>query len=166
MKRTLRQLLREVAAGECGPAISARAQDLLDGKPPPGIRKKAEQLGVGYLLMTKRKVEEIAAAAEAARRMRADVWAENLRLNPSWLYGVCDCGCGWYFRYDQEGELDHWIPLSQGGPNTRENGWRLRRVCHRAKTDKRPDRETWNAKRKAYCERAGVPFVPMREKHL
>jgi 5-methylcytosine-specific restriction endonuclease McrA len=87
--------------------------------------------------------------------------------------GRCDCGCGAAFRSATEGELDHWIERSQGGPDRRENGWRLLSDCHFRKTNNLPPvgapggskaRATWNARRLAYCRRASIPFVERRVK--
>ncbi len=106
--------------------------------------------------------EESAAMAKA----RAAVWAWNIEHNRIPLvWGsrpVCDCGCGRQFWAADHGEFDHWIERSQGGPDTRENGWRLHHDCHEQKTANRPSRREWNRRRQRYCIAAGIPFVERR----
>jgi 5-methylcytosine-specific restriction endonuclease McrA len=98
----------------------------------------------------------------AIRMMHDDVWRWNVFHSD----GRCDCGCGYLFRTKQEGELDHWKGRRGPGAHTRANGWRLRRECHEKKDGRRPippDEPLFNARRRAYCERAGIPFVPRKE---
>jgi 5-methylcytosine-specific restriction endonuclease McrA len=107
---------------------------------------------------------EVAAKAS----MRAAVWAWNLTntSDPTAPHGRCDCGCGYTFRHAEDGELDHW----KGGSSrehTRENGWRIRRECHEQKDGRRRlpfGAAPFNYRRKAYCARAGIPFVPRKER--
>ncbi len=164
MKREIWQLLRDVSRGEIGPVISKRAQELIDGKEPPGIRRRPEQLGSAYAFAKARHEQLNEEEDQAKRRMREEVFRWNL-INTAELgapYGRCDCGCGYAFRHADEGECDHWIPRSQGGKHTRENGWRLRHWCHEDKTRERPSRLIWNSRRLAYCMAAGVAHMPRR----
>lgn len=176
--RELRELLRDVARGELGPAIAARAQALLDrkeSKETTGPKKKTEQLGAGYAhAKTRRAIEEVRETF-AKREMHDAVFAWNREhtRGPGAFHGRCDCGCGGAFKHAADGECDHWIERSQGGEHTRANGWRLLSACHDAKTNNRPPpdappgwngRREWNARRERYCARAGIPFVPRREK--
>lgn len=122
--------------------------------------------------------EDVSAGRKEARKrsrilMHQAVWDWNLAntAGPGAWAGKCDCGCGRAFRHTQSGQLDHWIPRSQGGPDTRENGWRLSATCHAHKTANETilaDGQTgpavgWNERRRAYCERAGIPFVERRK---
>lgn len=161
MNREIRDLLRDVARGEIGPAVSKRAQDLLDGKPPPGIARPPGSLGTAYAEIVAHRIQRRTERERTKLEMHEDVWAWNIEHG-----ATCDCGCGYRFRHADEGECDHWLERSQGGEHTRENGWRLSHVCHRMKTDNHPDRADWNERRRAYCQRAGIPFVSRKEKHL
>lgn len=105
---------------------------------------------------------------EAIRLMHFKVWAYNQVQTYSLgsPFGRCDCGCGYAFRHSLDGELDHWKGRHGADAHTRENGWRLRRECHEMKDGRRPipaGEPTFNERRKAYCERAGIPFVPRKE---
>jgi 5-methylcytosine-specific restriction endonuclease McrA len=103
--------------------------------------------------------DEMSAAREV-------VWAWNIahnRVEAVWgSHPACDCGCGRTFYGEQGGEFDHWIERSQGGPDTRENGWRLHPDCHAQKTANKPSRQEWNRRRFAYCVKAGIPFIERR----
>lgn len=105
---------------------------------------------------------------EAIRRMHGEVWLWNLThtKSSSAPCGRCDCGCGYAFRHLEEGELDHWKGRRGPDAHTRPNGWRLRVRCHEEKDGRRPrapGSPTFNERRRAYCERAGIPFVPRKE---
>ncbi len=165
-RRELRQLLRDVAAGEIGPGISKRAQELINGKPPPGIEKRLEQLGTAYAFAKAQHARRKQERREALRRMHQEAFAWNREHSADELapHGRCDCGCGLAFRHAEDGACDHWVPRSQGGPHVRENGWRLTHVCHRMKGEDHPSRAAWNERRQRYCDWAGIPFVPRRER--
>lgn len=166
MKRELRALLLDVARGEIGPAVAARAQELLERKGTKAApKKKAGQLGAAYEHAKKRRQGEDAAETAAKREMHDAVWRWNLHWTASTTapHGRCDnAECQKPFRFFDDGDCDHWIERSQGGEHTRANGWRLCRECH---TDKDgPDRAAWNRRRKTYCERARILFVARRER--
>jgi hypothetical protein len=116
----------------------------------------------------KTRAERHAEANAAAGAMRAAVFAWNLATtaDESAPHGRCDCGCGYAFRHAEDGECDHW----KGGSSrehTRANGWRLRRECHEQKDGRRPMEPgavSFNARRRAYCDRAGIPFAPRKER--
>lgn len=128
-------------------------------RPPPEKRANPR---LAYV--TKRKNREERDEAEAKRAMHDECFAWNLRNTRDTLApcGRCDCGCGGRFTSPGEGECDHWIERSQGGEHTRANGWRLLARCHHRKTENDPDRPAWNDRRRAYCERAAVPYVERR----
>jgi hypothetical protein len=140
---------------------------------------KKTSLGTAADFAAARRAQEDEAEDQAKRDMRAAVFDWNIAHTggPGVRFGRCDCGCGYVFRHAEEGECDHWIERSQGGEHTRENGWRLRTECHHEKTNERPPldigpgaalqssaRGIWNLRRQDYCKRAGIPFVPRREK--
>lgn len=69
----------------------------------------------------------------------------------------CECGCGRvlggsHFAY--AAELDHFFPKSRTR-QTVKTCWAITRMCHRDKTDNRPDRETWLRKFIAHANRHG-----------
>jgi hypothetical protein len=106
--------------------------------------------------------------AKAKRRMHDEVWEWNLRHTVGFgaAYGRCDCGCGYPFRSRDEGECDHWKGRKGPDAHTRENGWRLRKECHEEKDGRRPmtpGADSFNERRRVYCARAGIPFVPRKE---
>lgn len=114
-------------------------------------------------LETRRRRKE-SAEAQALEDMHDQVWAWNLvhtSVPGSAYYGRCDCGCGRPFRSYTHGECDHWVERSQGGADTRANGWRLLPECHEEKTNAK-DRRPWNERRRLYCERAGISYVERR----
>jgi hypothetical protein len=166
VNREVLELLRDVARGEIGPAISARARALMEPKKSPAPKKRPRELGEAYAHAVARRKREDLEEAEAKATMRADVWTWNLAhtRDAAAPNGRCDCGCGYVFRHADEGECDHWKGRRGPDAHTRGNGWRLAFGCHVHKTLNRPDVATWNAKRKAYCERAGIAFVPRRER--
>jgi 5-methylcytosine-specific restriction endonuclease McrA len=142
-------LKREGAAG---------AARLLREEEAARLRRLAKSL-------PRRKAAAVEDAAELAakRAMHDDVFAWNLANTTDELapHGRCDCGCGGRFSSEAEGECDHWIERSQGGPHTRANGWRLLPRCHHKKTGN-VDRPGWNLKRARYCVLAAIPYVERR----
>ncbi len=163
VKRAVRDLLRDVAAGEVGPAVAARAKELLGPRRKPGP-KKPRPASVAFAAARRRQEDD--AELEAVLAMHSAVWALNriLTADRAAPAGRCDCGCLIAFRHADEGELDHWIERSQGGEHTAANGWRLSKEHHWDKTANRPSRADWNQRREEYCRKAGVPFVPRRER--
>lgn len=168
MKKALRDLLLDVARGEIGPAVAARAHALLagDGDEAPAP-EKAPIPSLSYV--DERRAREAQEEAEAKRRMREAVWAWNREWtsSPAAPFGRCDCGCGYAFRHAEEGECDHWKGRVGPDAHTRENGWRLRRECHEQKDGRRPmppGAIPFNARRQVYCARAEIPFVPRKER--
>lgn len=172
-------------------AATERIRAFEDGaKPTAAERKALFLLAAGGRLFSPKKTSLGAAADHAAARRRQEekdevqakidmheacfAWNRANTADRFAPHGRCDCGCGYAFRHANEGECDHWIELSQGGENTRENGWRLRAECHFEKTNERPPmdvgplriapRAIWNMRRADYCRRAGIPFMPRREK--
>jgi hypothetical protein len=158
--------------------ITAAIERLQSGRLTREQRRAAMLLGGGSVqkgpakrldLPGKTKRERKAEANAAAGAMRAAVFVWNLAstADESAPHGRCDCGCGYAFRHPDDGECDHW----KGGSSrehTRANGWRLRRECHEEKDGRRPmppGAISFNARRRAYCERAGIPFVPRKELH-
>ena len=134
-------------------------------RPPPEKRIAAVDLA------NARQRETIRNIATAKAKMRRAVWAWNLAhtLGLGAPFGHCDCGCGYAFRFPDEGECDHWKGRKGEGAHTRENGWRLRDLCHRQKdgrAKREPGSPTFNERREAYCKRAGIPFVPRKELFL
>lgn len=73
-----------------------------------------------------------------------------------------------------EGEVDHKIPCSLGGDNSRSNGWLLCRLCHAPKTkqdirqtrkaDRQRDRSTGAIKPKGAIKSAGFQKSDKRPK--
>lgn len=166
MNRDLRALLVDVAAGEIGPSIAARARALLQPAKRATPKRKPQELGEAYAHAVARQAREMVEEGEAKARMREEVFLWNLAhtRDESAPFGRCDCGCGYNFRHATEGECDHWKGRRGPEAHTRANGWRLSFGCHVHKTLNKPDVPHWNAKRKNYCERAGIPFVPRRER--
>lgn len=173
MKRELRELLRDVARGEIGPEVARRAAELLEPRRRAAPRRRAGELGAAHAHAETRRRAEQDAVPEARKAMWAAVLAWNIvqTRGPGAPRGRCDCGCGAAFRHATDGEVDHWVERSQGGEDTRENGWRITTDCHWRKTNNRPPvgadersdaRAAWNERRAAYCVRADVPFVPRR----
>lgn len=170
MSRLALQFAEALVSGNPDPRVVERARRELERAAAARTRKLAKS-------RPSRKAKAAARAQVGQDRqvMHAEVWAWNLAhtRGPGAFHGRCDCGCGQAFRHATEGELDHWIELSQGGEDTRENGWRLTAECHWRKTNERPPpgnhedspaRPLWNAAREAYCQRAGILFVPRRVK--
>lgn len=162
MRREVRDLLRDVAAGDVSPALAIRAKELLARKK----RRPRQARAAPSLLSEQRQDARAHEERQAIAAMRFDVWRLNLvltggRTAPA---GACDAGCGRAFRHPEEGELDHWISRSQGGKHEAVNGWRCCPACHADKTANQPSVAAWNVRRAAYCERAGVPFVARRER--
>ena len=124
-------------------------------------RKRIAQRLPGPSIAAKRKAKRVN-RRDARMAMHDGVWQMNLILtaDPTAPHGRCDCGCGYSFRHVNDGECDHWIERSQGGPDTPANGWRLAVNCHNAKGA--GDREDWNFRRRQYCYRAAVPFIERR----
>jgi 5-methylcytosine-specific restriction endonuclease McrA len=160
MNQVLDQIVRAVAAGKVTRRIELLAKRLVDHEKRQAELAAARARPAALEHADARRRREDLEEDAAKRRMHDEVWSWNCSEGA----GRCDCGCGYAFRHATEGECDHWIERSQGGEHTRENGWRLRSECHDAKTNNRPGRASWNARRQTYCERAGIPFVPRRER--
>ena len=158
----VRLVLEGLAEGRAEPWMALYAREALPSFKPRAVRRPRLPSSKFVDDRKRRELEEEIAAVKA---MRDQVFEWNA-ANTGGAVGRCDndeCPRP-FFPHAQAGELDHWIERSQGGTHTRENGWRLCTACHHEKTSNRPDRATWNERRRRYCERAGVPFVPRRER--
>jgi hypothetical protein len=133
--------------------------------------RAAPEKKIRAVALAKARAAEAERAEERAiRRMHAEVWLWSFThtRDAGAPHGRCDCGCGYAFRHDGEGELDHWKGRRGPEAHTRANGWRLRSDCHEKKDGRRkiPAGEPpFNARRRAYCERAGIAFIPRKELH-
>lgn len=171
-----RALAERVKADEAAPAaLRARADAALRADEMARQRRRNKKAAASRgalgeaLQLTKKRARDRELAESIARQVmheRTFAWNVESTRGPGAPHGLCDAGCGYVFRSADDGEADHWIPLGQGGESTRENGWRLcarpRGQCHQDKHADRPSREEWNARRRSYCERAGIPFVERR----
>lgn len=77
------------------------------------------------------RVKVLDTKAGATERMRGRAWMkERQTALVAGLFACVDCG-----RVSSKNEVDHEIPLEQGGKNEQSN-YRVRCVeCHRSKTD-------------------------------
>lgn len=160
-------IIRAVAEGKVTPGTVLLARKAWADENAPAV-EKAPIPSVEHHEKVRRK--EARDEDQAKRDMHEAVWTYNLAhtTSPIAPHGRCDCGCGYAFRHHEEGECDHWKGRRGPGAHTRENGWRLRRECHEQKDGRRPmppGAESFNERRRRYCARAGIPFVPRKDLH-
>lgn len=162
------ELLRKVEKSEPLYAEDRRAATFVIAQRARATPEKAVIDSVAYVI--ERRLQAKRDREQALRAMHLGAWETNLRTTRSNVnapHGLCDCGCCYPFRSVTEGECDHWISRSQGGPDTKENGWRLRGGaggCHEQKTNGTPSARDWDVRRRNYCDRAGIPFVARKER--
>jgi 5-methylcytosine-specific restriction endonuclease McrA len=98
--------------------------------------------------------------------VRAEVWRRSgaIMLGGMLVGGCCEA-CG--VEMASGGELDHWLGgSSRRRETTPEGTWRLCPMCHHDKTNAggpgSSALEFWNERRRAFCEKNGIPFVPRK----
>ena len=127
MNLRLRQLLQDVARGEIGPAVAARAKEFLDGPDESTLpRRRPEQLGAAYAHHLKVRAVEVV----DAKTYRKDVRAACVER----AQGCCEA-CG-----SRRGPALHWDHFwGRGREESVESSWMLCAYCDHAKTESKTD---------------------------
>lgn len=93
---------------------------------------KLQRLNAALPVLSPLKVQVLEAKAGTTKRLRGDAWMKvRRRVLVAGSFTCVDCG-----YVSQSNEIDHQIPLEQGGAND-ESNLRIRcKACHSAKTSR------------------------------